>query len=634
MKKIVLSLGCMTFLTFLPFSHQCFAQVLSGCGMKMGVGRASFAATVLNGKIFVIGGYFNSRTTAEVYDPNIDKWSYLPDMKSPRTYETAQSYNGKVYVFGDRFGASVEVYDPATDSWTFRKPLPSGTRFCAASALLNDKIYVIGGETGGPIVNLVDVYDPATDEWGGEKELPEGVSGHGAVVLNGKIYVIGGYTPSYSNKVWIFDPQTHLWTPGPPLNTARYYFGATVLDGKIYVIGGGSDGKLLDSIEVLDPSKNYWEYDEFKLTTPRDRLQAVTANNTLYAIGGANEDPPVTELSLLQSRLDLPTDEKGHGGTVQVPGIPYDNFNKINWKWLGPYGDSPLWSGNVTQNGSDIVLTVKDGCGVGAEIDSAGQEYHYGEYRARIKTVPGTSCPDCNSCYGVCQAFFYHLTDTSEIDVEILSADPDHVHFTVHADYDTHFRVYVPNQADAPHGYGFRWTLGRVEFLLDGKKARGQEVDGNSWSTCNPRGTKYKDDERTAEVISPDVPTGKGQLMLNNYTGRPWPGEPPNGIGDQNMTIFSASVYSLSYVGQSGQCADRSPCFSSIQDAVDSAQVATIIDLIQQTYYENPLLDNPNVIFIRGGWDPAFTTNESYSAINGSLTITDGTLIVENIILQ
>ena len=64
------------------------------------------------------------------------------------------------------------------------------------------------------------------------------------------------------------------------------------------------------------------------------------------------------------------------------------------------------------------------------------------------------------------------------------------------------------------------------------------------------------------------------------------------------------------------------------------ASAPSIIKITQGTYNENIILDFDQVILLSGGWDANFTSNSSYTTINGSLTITNGTMILENIILK
>ena len=80
--------------------------------------RHSFTVSVVNGKIYVIGGTdLNSnwlRDTYE-YDPAADEWNRRADMPTGRNDTGIGSVDGRIYVIGGWAGtflSSVEVYTP------------------------------------------------------------------------------------------------------------------------------------------------------------------------------------------------------------------------------------------------------------------------------------------------------------------------------------------------------------------------------------------------------------------------------------------------------------------------------------------------------------------------------------------
>ena len=88
------------------------------------------------------------------------------------------------------------------------------------------------------------------------------------------------------------------------------------------------------------------------------------------------------------------------------------------------------------------------------------------------------------------------------------------------------------------------------------------------------------------------------------------------------------------YISKDGLCSDNEPCFKHIQNGIASASAPTTIKITQETYNEDVVLDFNETISLEGGWNTAFTTNSGQSTINGSLTISNGKVMVENIILQ
>jgi hypothetical protein len=88
------------------------------------------------------------------------------------------------------------------------------------------------------------------------------------------------------------------------------------------------------------------------------------------------------------------------------------------------------------------------------------------------------------------------------------------------------------------------------------------------------------------------------------------------------------------YVSGDGFCSGNYPCFPNIQNGIVSASAPSAIEITQETYNEDIILDFDELIFLQGGWDTNFTSNSSYTTIDGSITITNGKMIVERIILK
>jgi YD repeat-containing protein len=102
-----------------------------------------------------------------------------------------------------------------------------------------------------------------------------------------------------------------------------------------------------------------------------------------------------------------------------------------------------------------------------------------------------------------------------------------------------------------------------------------------------------------------------------------------------SIVNLQSITWSFIYVAQGGLCGGgKSPCFGAIQDAIDSAQSFTVVEITQETYYEDVILDDPKVVSLEGGWNTDFTLSSSFTTINGSITITNGTMIIEYIIVR
>ena len=94
-------------------------------------------------------------------------------------------------------------------SWTSKSPMPT-PRTEVAAALLDGKIYVIGGFDSQGETNLVEAYDISKDFWGKIAPLPMPLHHTGAASVGGKVYVIGGGPRpglSFSNVNEVFTPK-------------------------------------------------------------------------------------------------------------------------------------------------------------------------------------------------------------------------------------------------------------------------------------------------------------------------------------------------------------------------------------------------------------------------------------------
>jgi hypothetical protein len=92
--------------------------------------------------------------------------------------------------------------------------------------------------------------------------------------------------------------------------------------------------------------------------------------------------------------------------------------------------------------------------------------------------------------------------------------------------------------------------------------------------------------------------------------------------------------YIPAYVSKGVGCGGKSPCFNILQNAIESSESFTVLNVTQETYTETVTFNNPKYFFLRGGWDSSFTNSSSYTVIQGSMTIGQGKVIVEYVTLR
>lgn len=136
----------------------------------------------------MISGGFNCKfeclSTTYLYDPKTGS-TQLAGMAQDRALHCMEFLHGRLYVAGGvcnlrkfyRDLLTCEVYHPVADSWTAFTPLLV-PHVGAASAVLEDKMYILGGycqedysETG-----LVHRFDPVLNRWEQMGKLPGAAS--------------------------------------------------------------------------------------------------------------------------------------------------------------------------------------------------------------------------------------------------------------------------------------------------------------------------------------------------------------------------------------------------------------------------------------------------------------------------
>ncbi len=123
------------------------------------------SAGSLLGKIYYLGGQCDSATVSSVhiYDPVTNQWDDGTSMNSSRTAFATSIVNGKLYVMGGNgFLDSVEMYDPDLDSWENKTSMAIPRRGFSSSTF-NNKIYVFGGTGTEGRLNSVEMNDPGID---------------------------------------------------------------------------------------------------------------------------------------------------------------------------------------------------------------------------------------------------------------------------------------------------------------------------------------------------------------------------------------------------------------------------------------------------------------------------------------
>ncbi|CAI9764772.1 unnamed protein product [Fraxinus pennsylvanica] len=326
-----------------------------------------------------------SRTSNSVVEPVVDvevnhhsKVETVTENENsfPET-KTIPAENGYISETQDKDVVSeglgvVSVYD----QWV--APPVSGTRpkgrYEHGAAVIDDKMYVFGGNHNGRYLNDLQVLDLRSWMWS-KVEVQAGTegaitpcAGHSLIPWDGnKLLSIAGHTkdPSETLQVKVFDLQTRTWstlkTYGKPPVSRGGQSVTTV--GSTLVIFGGQDAKrsLLNDLHILDLETMTWdEMDTLGVPpSPRsDHAAAVHAERYLLIFGGGSHATCFNDLHVLDLQTmewsrptqqgEIPSPRAGHAGVTVGE----------NWFLVGGGDNKSGVSENVVLNMSTLVWSV------------------------------------------------------------------------------------------------------------------------------------------------------------------------------------------------------------------------------------------------------------------------------------
>ncbi len=181
------------------------------------------AVRLPDGRVLVCGGNRaypgeNTVASAEIYDPRTAVWRETAPMQTARRAHAAIALkDGRVLVAGGASGldnadkqlSTAEVFDPQTEKWTAVAPLREA-RWGPTMTLLRDGQVLV---TGGGIPprgarSSAELFNPDKGTWSDAGNLKQPRNGHRAILLNdGRVLIVGGYYVSkYLATCEIFVP--------------------------------------------------------------------------------------------------------------------------------------------------------------------------------------------------------------------------------------------------------------------------------------------------------------------------------------------------------------------------------------------------------------------------------------------
>ncbi|PIA44469.1 hypothetical protein AQUCO_01700221v1 [Aquilegia coerulea] len=278
-------------------------------------------------------------------EPQMANGNHYPETKTISTENgsTLETQDKDVVLEGL---GSVGVYDQwVSPSISGQRPK---ARYEHGAAIVQDKMYIFGGNHNGRYLNDLQVLDFRSLAWSKVEvklvteslDSPSPVplvpcAGHSLIPWENNLLSIAGHTkdPSESVSVKTFDPQTSTWSTLKTYGKAPVSRGgqSVTLVGTSLVMFGGEDAKraLLNDLHILDLETMTWDDIDAVGVPPSprsDHAAAVHAERYLLIFGGGSHAACFNDLHVLDLQTmewsrptqqgEIPSPRAGHAGVT------------------------------------------------------------------------------------------------------------------------------------------------------------------------------------------------------------------------------------------------------------------------------------------------------------------------------
>ena len=268
--------------------------------------REEGASAVLNGKLYVFGGFydytFNGTGRTDAYDPATNTWQQRATIPEAITHAPALVINGEAWLFGGYVGKDpgpatrkVYIYNPTSNQWRRGPDMPAA-RGAGAAAQVGNTVYFFGGRNLSRTYDVPETYalNLSTKTWSIKASLPNPRNHISAAVVNGQVYAVGGQWTEASlavnqSDVHRYNPSSNTWTKVASLpQKMSHNFASTFTFNNRIVVAGGEVSHNVSTAKVFtyNPSSNSWKQ-VGNLPAARRAGQAGIINGKLYFAGGS-----------------------------------------------------------------------------------------------------------------------------------------------------------------------------------------------------------------------------------------------------------------------------------------------------------------------------------------------------------
>jgi len=242
-----------------------------------------------------------------------------------RLASTAQVMDGRIFLFGgytvaedgtERSLPNVDIYDPAADTWSRGADIPVPVDDAVSGVWRDSLVVLVSGWSDGDNVPAVQLYDPATDRWSRGTDIPGmPVFGHSGTVVGDRIVYLDGVRTDGENPRFVLDaaawegvldperPEEIAWSPLPRHPAPPLYRAAGGALGGLAVFAGGTetpynyDGEGYDGtpaepirqVMAYVPATRSWRLLFAPPMGSMDHRTLGVAARTVFLVGGMEE---------------------------------------------------------------------------------------------------------------------------------------------------------------------------------------------------------------------------------------------------------------------------------------------------------------------------------------------------------
>lgn len=283
--------------------------------------------TMLDGKLYMFGGRYGNSFLANAWVLDVSQkgsqWTQIKAMPSPRAGGYAAAINGKIYIVAGFYGSGTSTinqtvvleYDPATDEYTEKSEIINPV-YQVAGAVVGKRIFVLNGLVGSSYLKQAQVYDVEKDAWEELTDTKYSAAYSTATAIGETIYLMGGYTGSaFSNSAYkgvVASNNEITWTKLPNIPVAMAAAASGNNGTNVFLAGGETSAGTVNSCYKFDIATNKWA-SSYMVPNPTE-MNAVMPNNgeKLYLISGLgnsstfefSEGAPVALFNIDKSELN------------------------------------------------------------------------------------------------------------------------------------------------------------------------------------------------------------------------------------------------------------------------------------------------------------------------------------------